>query len=173
MNAATANAASLPVLPNFIASNLKLLRKAQGWSQAELAIRVNLNRGNIASYESGTAEPGICKLLRMSKLFGITARDFTRSDLSNTTNLERARVRYNDKLASEAIVAKAAGTRVRELEDLVDSSHKLFAYQQGKHKKSCPEAELLAVQYQQLLDVTHQILKEHKSLLARVGCQCE
>ena len=46
-------------LPNFIASNLKVLRKSTGWSQTELAECVGLNRGNIASYESGCAEPSI------------------------------------------------------------------------------------------------------------------
>ena len=49
--------------------NIRYLRKKMNLSQEELANAIGLNRGNIASYESGTAEPKIANLVKMSKLF--------------------------------------------------------------------------------------------------------
>ena len=74
----------------YLNQNIRFLRKRLSLSQEELANRVGLNRGNIASYENGTAEPRICNLLKLSTLFGISIMDITQKDLSNGHNLTRA-----------------------------------------------------------------------------------
>ncbi len=155
-------------LPNFIASNLRLLRKRAGWSQTELAERVGLNRGNIASYESGCAEPSICKLLRISNLFDITTRDFTRQDLSDHANLALA---LSARMHEEADRFDAYRTRQAELNHLIDSSHDLFQYKRDTLDHPCKEAEMFAGHYLQLLELSRQLMKEHEALLNELGCQ--
>ncbi|MEL7160988.1 MAG: helix-turn-helix transcriptional regulator [Bacteroidota bacterium] len=162
-----------PALPNFISSNLRILRNRKGWSQSQLAEKVFLNRGNIASYESGTAEPSICKLLRISNLFEVTPRDITRSDLRDPGALVRAKEAHDaDRARERERLAQFRG-RALELEELVASSHKLFEYKRQKLDNPCKETELFAAQYTQLLEVTQQLLQEHHDLLGEVGCQCE
>ena len=51
--------------PTYFGRNLKFTRRIKSLSQKELAEAVNLNRGNIASYESGIVEPNIKNLLFM------------------------------------------------------------------------------------------------------------
>lgn len=51
---------------NYVASNLKFLRKQTGLSQDQFAVRLDLNRGNIASYEKGSAEPSIEKIVKFA-----------------------------------------------------------------------------------------------------------
>ena len=51
--------------PTYFGRNLKFIRRIKSLSQKELAEAVNLNRGNIASYESGIVEPNIKNLLFM------------------------------------------------------------------------------------------------------------
>lgn len=68
-----------------LSQNIRYLRKRQELSQEELALRVGLNRGNIASYENGTAEPKICNLLKLAQIFGISVTDLTQKDLSTRT----------------------------------------------------------------------------------------
>lgn len=155
-------------LPNFIASNLRLLRKRAGWSQTELAEQVGLNRGNIASYECGSAEPSICKLLRISNLFDITTRDFTRLDLSDPAELALARSAH---LTEEAERLDAYRARQTELQHLIDSSYDLFRYKRDTLAKPCKEAELFAGHYLQLLELSRQLMKEHATLLQELGCQ--
>lgn len=160
-------------LPNHIAANLRLLRKRRGWSQAELAERTGLNRGNIASYESGSAEPNICKLLRFSNLFGINARDITRRNLVDDGELALAEAAHDaDRLAEKERLAELRN-RALELDDLVRSSHRLFENKRQRLDNPCREAQLFVAQYQQLHEVTQQLLQAHRDLLNEVGCQCE
>lgn len=161
-----------PILPNFIASNIRILRKRKGWSQAQLAKQVFLNRGNIASYESGTAEPSICKLLRISNLFEVTPRDITRYDLNDPQALAEAKQAHDEKLSQERERLTQYRTRALALQELVVSSKRLFEYKQSKLENPCKEAELMAAQYAQLYEVTQQLLQEHRDLLGEVGCQC-
>ncbi|WP_116106460.1 helix-turn-helix domain-containing protein [Lewinella sp. IMCC34191] len=159
-------------LPNFIASNLKLLRKSAGWSQTELAERVGLNRGNIASYESGCAEPSICKLLRISNLFDITTRDFTRRDLSDPSELALARTAHRAE-TKEADRYAAYRQRQATLQHLIDSSHDLFRHKRASLEQPCKEAEMYAGHYLQLMDLSRQLLADHQNLLDELGCQCK
>lgn len=162
-----------PVLPNNIATNLRLLRKRAGWSQAELAERVGMNRGNIASYESGSAEPNICKLLRFSNLFSITPRDITRRDLSQPEELALAEAAHQAARSAEHARLSQFRQRALELEELLHSSRRLYDYKRGKIEVTNPEAEVFAAQYLQLFEVADQLMREHRELLNEVGCQCD
>jgi len=62
---------------DILKSNIRFLRRKMNLSQEELATMIGLNRGNIASYESGTAEPRIANLVKMSKLFSVPLADLT------------------------------------------------------------------------------------------------
>lgn len=161
-------------LPNFIATNLRLLRKQAGYSQSELAGKVGLNRGNIASYEGGTAEPSICKLLRIGNLFDISTRDLTRRDLSDPTELALARSAHALEKAS-GVDGRFAHYRDRrkELSELIESSHRLFQYKRDHLEKPCKEAELMAGHYVQLYELTRQLMREQQGLLDELGCQCD
>ncbi len=156
-------------LSNYIAVNIRVLRKAAGWSQTELAERVNLNRGNIASYESGAAEPSICKLLRISNLFSVTSQDITRRDLSQPGELALARHAHMEAQTAHNNFA-AYRNRLQQLAGLVEAGHQLHTYKRETLASPCREAEVFALQYQQLYDLTRQLLKEHGSLLEEVGC---
>jgi transcriptional regulator with XRE-family HTH domain len=159
-------------LPNFIASNLRLLRRDAGWSQSELAERVGLNRGNIASYESGCAEPSICKLLRLSQVFRITTRDFTRRDLRQPAELALARSAHTMEQDGRKERLKAFQRRHDELQGLIESSHQLFEYKRKSMEQPCKEAELLAAHYLQLHELSKQLLQEYDNLLGELGCTC-
>ena len=53
----------------YLSGNIRFLRKQKELSQEELAVHIGLNRGNIASYEKGTAEPKFCNLVPMADFF--------------------------------------------------------------------------------------------------------
>ena len=48
------------------------LRRKAGWSQEELAERLNVSRQSVSKWESAQSMPDIDKIVQMSSLFGVT-----------------------------------------------------------------------------------------------------
>ena len=48
------------------------LRKSRGWSQEELAERLNVSRQSVSKWESGVSNPELDKVVAMSTLFGVS-----------------------------------------------------------------------------------------------------
>ena len=55
-----------------IAEKIMKLRKAQGWSQEELAARLGVSRQSVSKWESMASMPDLDKILKMSELFGVS-----------------------------------------------------------------------------------------------------
>ncbi len=62
------------------------LRKAKGWSQEDFAEKMDVSRQAISRWENGTALPDAQNILRISKLFGVTADYLLNDDYENETN---------------------------------------------------------------------------------------
>lgn len=58
-----------------IAKNLSYYRKACGFTQAELALKINYSDKSISKWESGNGAPDIYILTELAKLFGVTVND--------------------------------------------------------------------------------------------------
>ncbi|HET9049213.1 MAG TPA: helix-turn-helix transcriptional regulator [Chiayiivirga sp.] len=50
-------------------NRLRELREAQGWSQAELAIRLDVSRQTINALETGKYDPSLPLAFRIAKIF--------------------------------------------------------------------------------------------------------
>jgi transcriptional regulator with XRE-family HTH domain len=49
-----------------------LLRRRQGWSQAELAKRLCISASTVGMYEQGRREPSLSGVVKMSRAFGVS-----------------------------------------------------------------------------------------------------
>ncbi|PIQ21253.1 MAG: transcriptional regulator [Cytophagales bacterium CG18_big_fil_WC_8_21_14_2_50_42_9] len=65
-------------------NNLKFLRKKLGYTQAQLAEKLNIKRSLIGAYEEGRAEPKLSTLVNISRLFDVSLDQFITQDLSQT-----------------------------------------------------------------------------------------
>ncbi len=54
------------------ADKLIMLRKKNGWSQEELADRINVSRQSVSKWEGAQSVPDLGKILALSNLFGVT-----------------------------------------------------------------------------------------------------
>lgn len=63
------------------------LRKANGWSQEDLAENLNVSRQAISRWESGTALPDSNNILQLSKLFDVTADYLLNEDYSSDIDI--------------------------------------------------------------------------------------
>ena len=65
------------------------LRKSKGWSQEELAEKLDVTRQSVSKWESGQSVPDLERIVRMSALFGVTT-DALIKDEEEVAAAERA-----------------------------------------------------------------------------------
>lgn len=155
---------------SYLSSNLRWLRKQKKWSQEELASQVDLNRGNIASYENGTAEPKICNLLKMAKLFGVNLICLVQRDLGA------------DEHQTPKVGVPAAGAtpiihdmdayvdRAKELQRVMDGLNICCRYKVKMMDGNLPkEMQLVALHFEELYDTAQTLLEQHLALLQDIS----
>ena len=67
-----------------LADKIITLRKKAGWSQEELAERLNVSRQSVSKWESAQSMPAIDKILQLSSLFSVTT-DCLLKDMQDDT----------------------------------------------------------------------------------------
>ena len=84
------------------AERIKALREARGWTQAELARRVNITRNGVNSWEQGLSMPSPACLVDLSKVFSVST-DYLlgveRLETVNVTGLDEKDVAMLAQLA--------------------------------------------------------------------------
>lgn len=105
-------------MKNAFRDMLRLLRRAGGWSQREVAERLHINRSTYAYYETGRTRPEYETLVNIAKLYGVSV-DFLLGKDTPTTSIEKAFFLRFLSLSEEE-----PGRLLRHLEDLADSRQK-------------------------------------------------
>ena len=67
------------------------LRKINGWSQEDLAEKLNVSRQAISRWEGGTAQPDASNILQLSKLFGVTTDYLLNDEYESDNDLPKVR----------------------------------------------------------------------------------
>ncbi len=159
--------------PIFLSENIRFLRRRMSWSQEELASQLGLNRGNIASYEKGIAEPKICNLLKFSHLFGISILDLTKSDLSNENAFQSANTKFKRNNAREQKVIDEFRKHADQLQNILDSIHTCHQFHTSKMKEESKDVQYLKMNYDQLRDASTKLMKYHRALVDFIRCRAK
>ncbi len=160
--------------PIYLQQNLRLLRKRLKMSQEELASRVGLNRGNIASYENGTAEPKICNLLKLSNLFQVSIIDLTQKDLGDERAASEANEAFQQFSASDLELLQQYVHRAEELKEVVRSIYTCFHFRarsiEDLHANK--ELHMAAIKFEELFEASQELLHNHQALIDFIKCHC-
>ena len=153
----------------FLPTNIRVLRKRMHWSQEELAKKVGLNRGNIASYEAGTAEPKICNLLKMSQLFGVSLLTLIQTDMNEST------AQAVDQALTNAtpfpFEMQEYRSKAQELQRVMEGLNICCRYKVKNMNGNLPkEMQLVALHFEELYDTAQTLLEQHLALLQDVNC---
>lgn len=70
------------------ADKLVQLRKKNGWSQEELAEQMNVSRQSVTKWESAQSIPELEKIVRLSKLFGVSTDYLLKEELEEAEYME-------------------------------------------------------------------------------------
>jgi len=71
------------MLKEVIGKNIHRLRKEKGWTQEQLAEKVNRTPGSMSHIETGTSSLGVELLVMMADLFSVSVDELVRAE--NTT----------------------------------------------------------------------------------------
>lgn len=66
-----------------LADKIIKLRKKNGWSQEELAARMNVSRQAVSKWEAAQTTPDLEKILLMGRLFGVTTDYLLKDEMEN------------------------------------------------------------------------------------------
>ena len=69
------------------ADRIKALRESRGWTQAELARRMNMTRNGINSWEQGLSMPSPQSLVDLARLFSVSTDYLLGVEKHNTVNV--------------------------------------------------------------------------------------
>ena len=64
-----------------LAEKIIKMRKQQGWSQEDLAMHMGVSRQSVSKWESMTSIPDLDKIVKLSKLFGVSTDYLLRDEL--------------------------------------------------------------------------------------------
>ena len=84
------------------ADRIRALREARGWTQAELARRLNITRNGVNSWEQGLSMPSPAWLVDLAKLFSVSTDYLVgveRLEAVNVTGLDEKDVAILAQLA--------------------------------------------------------------------------
>jgi len=154
--------------------NIRFLRKQLKLSQEELGNRIGLNRGNIASYENGSAEPKICNLLKLSNLFGVSILDLTKKDLSDVAQRKKANRDYDGISSDETELMEQFLRRAEELQKVIQSIHTCFDYKSQSvdpETKETKAYQIACMKFEELFDASEELINNHHALIDFVRCR--
>ena len=149
----------------YLHQNIRFLRKRLSMSQEELAGRIGLNRGNIASYENGTAEPKICNLLKLSSLFGVSIMDLTQRDLNDEEALAEASKAFQQISERERELVEQFTHKAREIEAVFNGLYTCCHFKTSSIGEMPKDMQILFSNFEQLHEAAQTLLCSHKALL--------
>ena len=84
-----------------LADKIIELRKRNGWSQEELALRLDVSRQSVSKWEGAQSIPDMNKILKLSEIFGVSTDILLKDELS----LDEVTAVYEDEDYTEVRVS--------------------------------------------------------------------
>ncbi|MEJ8756730.1 XRE family transcriptional regulator [Pontibacter sp. H259] len=125
-----------------VTSNLKYLRKKAGFTQAQLAEKLDIKRSLVGAYEEGRAEPKLSTLVNIAQLFAITLDDLITVDLATNPGKVTSGGQANGKLRVLAITVDEDDKENIELVPLKASAGYLNGYADPEFIEELPRFKL-------------------------------
>lgn len=66
-----------------LAEKITMLRKQNGWSQEELAAKLNISRQSVSKWESTASVPDLDKIIKLSEIFGVSTDFLLKDDMED------------------------------------------------------------------------------------------
>ncbi len=145
----------------FISNNIKYLRKSASLSQEEFAAKVGLNRGNIATYENGVAEPKMSNLLGIAAFFQVSVEQLACSDLSKFD----VNAGPSDKVQLASNVVMDFKNKADELAAVLQSFQTYHRFKMKSMDAIPKDLQMMVINFEELFEVSESLLAQHLALI--------
>ena len=157
--------------PSMFSKNLRFLRNREEMSQEGLAKALGLNRGNIASYEKGTAEPSMKNLYTIVKYFNTELGDLIESDMeklrpSATSPSQDVLIRQLQKNREKMISYQSQTDSMKSILHGFKEFHKL---KMESNSEITEELKHLSADYERLLELMDTLIQSNKELVSMLS----
>jgi len=98
-----------------LADKIILLRKQNAWSQEELAEKLGVSRQAVSKWEGGNSIPDLDKVIRMSKLFGVSTDYLLKDELETLSPDVDVKIEEGDGVRSVSLEEAHAFMELTEL----------------------------------------------------------
>ena len=156
---------------NFVAKNLRYLRKQKGLSQQALASELGLTRSNIASYESGKAEPRAQKLAQVARYFDVTLLQLIEDDLSENPPRHLSDSEAQSDAALSGFLDHHSETvesfirKSDEMKRILEGFREFYKFRMNSYKDLNADLRSLAADFENLLSVMEGLLNSNEELI--------
>ena len=86
-----------------LSEQLKIIRKANKFTQQGLADAIGIERSTYASYETGRNKPDVILLSKIAKVFGVSSDFILEIDTTVPLNVEDIPVQYKKKSSNQLV----------------------------------------------------------------------
>lgn len=86
-----------------LSEQLKIIRRANKFTQQELADAIGIERSTYASYETGRNKPDVNLLSKIAKVFGVSSDYILEIDTTVPLNVEDIPVQYKKKSGNQLV----------------------------------------------------------------------
>lgn len=86
-----------------LSEQLKIIRRANKFTQQELADAIGIERSTYASYETGRNKPDVVLLSKIAKVFGVSSDFILEIDTTVPLNVEDIPVQYKKKSGNQLV----------------------------------------------------------------------
>ncbi len=138
---------------SFFSSNLRFLRNSKHLSQDAFARAVGMNRGNIASYEKGLAEPSSARLLTIARFFGAPLEAIIEDDFRET-GLYFLENQANTRSALTAAEYEELKVEALRLDRIISGLREFQLIREAGEELSARDIQSLVVDHERLLDAS-------------------
>jgi transcriptional regulator with XRE-family HTH domain len=154
-----------PLPAMYLPGNIRMLRRKLSLSQEELGALIGLNRGNIASYENGSAEPRICNLLKLSRILGVPVTDLAQKDLSLVSLESTSDISDRPNSPQNTELLRQFHERAEEISKVIHSLHTCFQFKLKSLPENSSELQAIRVHFEQMRDASQALIADHLALL--------
>lgn len=125
-----------------INKNIRFLREQAGWTQKELAAKLDVKQPVIGAYEEFRSLPPIPVIIKISDLFKIDIDTLLRTDLAKGSKKSRDEVKYHKGKDILAITVNSSNKENIELVNQKASAGYMNGYNDVEYVKELPKIDL-------------------------------
>jgi transcriptional regulator with XRE-family HTH domain len=89
------------ILIMILADKIIQLRKKRGWSQEDLAEKLNVSRQSVSKWEGSNSLPDLNKILKLAEIFGVSTDDLLKDEMEVQENVNVTKKSGNIRIGIE------------------------------------------------------------------------